>query len=791
MFGRLFVLISSLNLSLQLSEGGDLMSEEYAQVKKACPLGSKNGFPRKVKIGDVVIGGDKPIVIAGPCAVEDREQLISTALAVKAAGAAGLRGGIFKPRSSPYSFQGLAKEGLELLQEAKEATGLFITVEVMNPEDMEIANGVADIFQVGARNMQNFSLLKKLGKQSKPVLLKRGPSATILEWLQAAEYILVEGNENVILCERGIRTFETLTRNTLDINGVALAKSLSELPVLVDPSHGTGRRDLVLPIGKAALAVGADGLMIEVHPNPDKALSDGNQSLDFSEFKDCMQTLGLYSPKRSRLITSVPSLPEIRRINELSKEGYCWIPVTKKVSADLETPVSVFLKSAVGARRFLLESVAAGEQPGRYSYIGWDPMVTFIANDLGVYRESNGTAEKLRDDDIMAMINEEFAKMRVAPCPDTSGFYGGCVGYLGYEYIRRIENLPTDKPNTLDLPEAFWMIPRKLAVFDHVSHQITFVYLLQVDEDPGKAQECLEQMELNLTKEISATSKSTVTDEHVSSSFTRMDYEQAVREGLEAIRAGEIFQVVLSQRLSRRYGGDPLALYRVLRRMNPSPYLFFIQHENFTLIGSSPESMVRLEDGEIQLCPIAGTRPRSRNRQEDRNHELELLSDPKERAEHIMLVDLGRNDLGRVAQFGTVRVDELMYVERYSHVMHIVSSVRAKLAEGKDGFDLLRATFPAGTVSGAPKIRAMEIIDELEPVRRGAYAGAVGYIGFNGNLDTGIIIRTIVLKDGWVHIQAGAGVVADSDPGKEFDETMYKAEALLKAVTLAEEEGLE
>jgi anthranilate synthase component 1 len=787
-FGRFSVLISY--LWLRLNEGGDLMNEEYAEVKKACPLGSRNGLPRNVQIGDAVVGGDKPIIIAGPCAVEDREQIISTALVVKAAGAAGLRGGIFKPRSSPYSFQGLAKEGLEFLHEAKETTGLFVVIEVMNPEDMELAFDVADLFQIGARNMQNFSLLKKLGKQSKPVLLKRGPSATVLEWLQAAEYMLVEGNQNIILCERGIRTFETFTRNTIDINGVALAKLLSGLPVLVDPSHGTGRRDLVLPIAKAALAVGADGLMIEVHPTPEKALSDGNQSLNFSEFRACMKALGVFLPKRSRPSASQPSFPEARRVEELLKAGYRWIPVTKKVSADLETPVSVFLKSTFGARRFLLESVAAGEQPGRYSYIGWDPLATYTANDLGVFRESNGTTEKLGGDDVLMMIKEEFAGMRVAPCSEILLFYGGCVGYLGYDYVRRIENLPFDKPNTLDLPEALWMIPRRLAVFDHVSQQITFVYLLQAGEDLEKAQACLEEMALNLTKDIPASSKSILTDEQVRSSFSHKDYEQAVKEGLEAIRAGDIFQVVLSQRLSRCYGGEPLALYRVLRRMNPSPYLFFIQHESFALIGSSPESMVRLEDGEIQLCPIAGTRPRSHIKQEDQDRELELLSDPKERAEHIMLVDLGRNDLGKVAKFGTVRVDDLMHVERYSHVMHIVSSIRAKLRKGKDGFDLLRATFPAGTVSGAPKIRAMEIIEQLEPVRRGAYAGAVGYIGFNGNLDTGIIIRTIILKDGWTHIQAGAGIVVDSDPGREFEETMYKAEALLKAVSLAEEEGL-
>lgn len=765
------------------------MSEEMTKIQKTCPLGAKNGPTRTVRIGNVVIGDGKPVVIAGPCAVESRDQYISSAIAVKAAGAVGLRGGIFKPRTSPYSFQGMAKDGVDLLREAKAATGLFVVVEVLNAEDIDLAEGVADVFQIGARNMQNFSLLKMVGRQKKPVILKRGPSATVMEWLQAAEYILVEGNESVILCERGIRTFETMTRNTLDINGVALIKNFSGLPIFADPSHGTGRRDLILPVARAALAAGADGLIIEVHPKPDEALSDGDQSLDFTGFNAFMKSLALYPPNNSSIH---PMTPDFERIQRAREGDSCWTAVSRTIAADLETPVSVYLKCAEGARKFLLESVSAGEQPSRFSYIGWRPLVSLEADDHGVYRTNHcSVREVLAVKDILQALKDEFKGLNVAHRPDLPGFYGGGVGYIGYEYIRRIEQLPVRSEDTLNLPESYWMIPQCLAVFDHVSHEITFVYLLSPHDDPNCAREALDRMEASLAQTIPLpTHNHGDSDGEVHSSFTKEAYESAVKEGIESIRAGEIFQIVLSQRLSRPYGGDAFNLYRVLRRVNPSPYLFFIAHEDFSLIGSSPESMVRLEEGEIHLCPIAGTRPRSREQQEDIEREQELLSDPKERAEHIMLVDLGRNDVGRVAEYGTVHVDDLMYVERYSHVMHIVSSVRARLAPGFDGFDLLRATFPAGTVSGAPKVRAMQLIDELEPVRRGPYAGAVGYIGFSGNLDTGIVIRTITLKDGIAHIQAGAGIVADSIPAKEFDETMHKAEALLRAVNQAEKEGV-
>lgn len=765
------------------------MTEELAKIKKACPLGARSENPRVVRIGDAVIGGGQPVVIAGPCAVESREQLLATAQSIKIAGALGLRGGIFKPRTSPYSFQGLAQDGVDLLREVKEATGLFIVAEVTSPEDVAMAEDVVDVFQVGARNMQNFSLLRLLGTKRKPVLLKRGLSATIFEWLQAAEYILVGGNSDVILCERGIRTFETMTRNTLDLNGVALVKSLSDLPILVDPSHGTGRRDLILPAAKAALATGADGLMIEVHPNPAEALSDGDQSLDFHDFQHVMKELSLYPVAAPKNHTTTPTFDEV---SNLFDQGFKYVPLSRTIPADLETPVSILLKLAEGSRKFLLESVAGGERPGRYSLIGWDPLATFTADDQGVYRETFEGKAMLDGTDVLTTIEQAFHEMNVAPRPDFPGFYGGGVGYLGYEYVRRIERLPVKSPDAMNLPESYWMIPRRLVVFDHASHQITMVYLQNRDEASVEAERALNQMERDLSKTISTIPPvpSATLNSEVKSTFSREGYKEAVEQAKEAIRAGEIFQVVLSQRLSKPYEGDPFSLYRVLRRLNPSPYLFFLTHEDFSLIGSSPEAMVRLADKEIELCPIAGTRPRGQNRQEDLAHEADLMADPKERAEHIMLVDLGRNDVGRVAQFGTVHVEELMHVERYSHVMHIVSNVKGRILEGRSGFDLLRAVFPAGTVSGAPKVRAMEIIDELEPVRRGAYAGAIGFVGFNGNLNTGIIIRTVILHDGWAHIQAGAGIVADSDPNREYDETMYKAEALLRAVRQAEEESI-
>jgi len=772
-------------------KGGVLMCDDLAKVKKTCPLGANNGNRRKVRVGNAVFGGDHPLVVAGPCAVESREQLLLTAKAVKEAGGVGLRGGIFKPRSSPYSFQGLGQEGLDLLQAAKTATGLFIVAEVMSSEDIEIAQDTVDVFQVGSRNMQNFSLLKLLGRQRKPVILKRGLSATVMEWLQAAEYILKEGNPNVILCERGIRTFETMTRNTLDINGVALAKTLSNLPVIVDPSHGTGRRDLILPAARAALAVGADGLMIEVHPQPETALSDGAQSLDFQQFREVMKALKLY-PAAPVFRRHKARFEEAKVVEKLDPD-YQYLPISRRIPADLETPIGILLKAAEGPRQFLLETVIAGERPGRYSYIGWDPIVSLRADDSGVYREDAAGERKTTHNDILQALAEEFTGLKAAPLSELTGFTGGAVGYLGYEYVRRIEHLPTTKPDPLGLPEAFWLIPRRLVIFDHVSHEIILNYYLHRDEPVCRAQQALDEIERKIATPITVDGER-VSDEgqnssEIFSTFTRDDYKAAVKEALAAIHSGEVFQLVLSQRFTTGYTGDPLTLYRSLRRLNPSPYLFFIRHEQFALIGSSPESMVRLEDGEIQLCPIAGTRPRSRVKGEDLAREQELLADPKERAEHIMLVDLGRNDLGRVAAFGTVRVEDLMHVERYSHVMHIVSSVKAQLAAGKNGIDLLRAVFPAGTVSGAPKVRAMQLIDQLEPVRRGAYAGAVGYIGFNGNLDTGIIIRTIILKDGLAHIQAGAGIVADSDPEKEFLETVNKAQALLQAVKMTKEEG--
>ncbi|HEX2953692.1 MAG TPA: chorismate-binding protein, partial [Bacillota bacterium] len=385
-----------------------------------------------------------------------------------------------------------------------------------------------------------------------------------------------------------------------------------------------------------------------------------------------MRELSLYpAPVGKERLTK----PSLKITEDYFKKGHQYVPLTHTIAADLETPVSIYLKLTEGPRRFLLESVTGGERPGRYSYIGWDPLISFSAEDQGVYREANGNREVMPTSDILQAIEETFAAMNVAPCPEIRGFYGGGIGYLGYDYVRRVERLPVQNNDALGLPEGYWMIPRRLVIFDHASNQITLVYLRSRDEKAEDAELNLNQMERDLAKSVPHAPRtgSNLKDRDIRSTFSREGYKEAVRRGVEYIQAGEIFQVVLSQRLSRPFEGDPFSLYRVLRRLNPSPYLFIMSHEDFSLVGSSPEALVRLNEREIILAPIAGTRPRGKDRQEDELREIELLNDPKERAEHIMLVDLGRNDVGRVARFGSVHVEELMHVERYSHVMHIVS----------------------------------------------------------------------------------------------------------------------
>ncbi len=755
------------------------------------PLVRATGTKSCFELGSIRVGDGSPVIIAGPCAVESEEQLLNVAKFVKDYGAQGLRGGVYKPRSSPYSFQGLGRIGLEYLAKARAGTGLFTVVEVTGVAQVEEVAGYADLIQIGARNMQNFELLKAAGKCLLPVLLKRGLSATIQELLQAAEYILKEGNPRVILCERGIRTFETITRNTLDINAIPLLKQLTHLPVFADPSHGTGRSDLVIPVAKAALSAGADGLIVEVHPDPTAALSDGVQSLDFSGFQSLMKQLAL---KRRQTERNTPLIaPDFKGYQQLAAAGHRHIPVYTELVNDAETPVTAFTKLTQGAGGFLLESVDRGEQVGRYSFIGWDPLLVFKASG-GVLTCADHNGSSLIKGEPMAEIEKMLNSLKVAPLPELGAFYGGAVGYTGYDYVREIEKLPSQAKPLTGLPDLHWIVPKYLARFDHVSHKITLIVLSRVEEDDLEAsfrgaERELEGVLTRFDHEIHLDPIPNKTGEGIDSprecTLSKAEFIKRVERIKEYIRAGDAFQVVLSHRISQDYSGDPFLFYRLLRTINPSPYLFYLDFGPLRLAGSSPEVMVRLADGIATLKPIAGTRPRGGSAAEDERLRRELLADEKERAEHVMLVDLGRNDLGRVCGFGSVRVKELMAVEFYSHVMHIVSEIQGELTPGYSCFDLFRAVFPAGTLSGAPKIRAMEIIDELEPARRGFYGGAVGYIGFNGNMDTCITIRTVLFKDRKAHLQVGAGIVADSEPEREYEESMNKAGAMLAALARA------
>lgn len=770
---------------------------------------AEQGREGRFPIRGVTIGGADPVVIAGPCAVESGAQILQIAARVKQSGAQGLRGGVFKPRSSPYSFQGLGEEGLQYLQEARDQTGLFTVVEVIASEQIPLVAEFADVLQIGARNMQNFDLLRAAGRSGRPVLLKRGLSATIQEFLQAAEYILVEGNPHVILCERGIRTFETMTRNTLDINAIPLLKQLTHLPVFADPSHGTGRSDLVIPVAKAALSAGADGLIVEVHPDPAAALSDGNQSLDYPGFAALMNQLPGHAPARpapharvhsearnsGAQTRAVPARaaqvnPARTRFLELAATGeYSYVPVYRRLVTDSETPVTAFAKLTDGPGRFLLESVERGEQVGRYSFIGWEPLAVFEADGATITISHAGAIRRCQGEPLEE-LRKLLAALRIAPAPELDRLCGGAVGYIGYDYIRQLERLPDKNAAAIGIPDLHWVIPRYLASFDHVTHQITLIVMACLDgggnesaydqallDLEGISQRLYQNSELPPLQDLNPPEPGTCRF-----SMTKAEFLDGVGRIKEYIAAGDAFQVVFSQRIERNFQGDPYLFYRLLRAINPSPYLFYLDFGRFQLIGSSPEVMVKLEGRRALLKPIAGTRPRGATPAEDEILRRELLLDEKERAEHVMLVDLGRNDLGRVCRFGTVTVSELMRIENYSHVMHIVSAIEGELMPELNGVDLLRAVFPAGTLSGAPKIRAMEIIEELEPMRREFYGGAVGYLGVNGSLDTCITIRTALFKEGKAYLQVGAGVVADSDPEKEYQETMNKAGAMLAAL---------
>ena len=500
--------------------------------------------------------------------------------------------------------------------------------------------------------------------------------------------------------------------------------------------------------------------------------------------------------------------PTLAAFRELAAGPANLIPVYREFPADLETPVSVYLKlMGVGGPSFLLESVEGGEQVGRYSFVGVNPrgMIALRGRDVHRMRDGRNEVQTLAPhEDVLHVLKAELDAFTPATLPGLPRFRGGAVGYLGYDVVRSFERLPETAEHALDLPEALFLLADTLAVFDHARHRLMILSNVRLDGTfDGDVEvayvDAIQRIERVSERLLSplpaiprrhpAAGSNGRTVDSLASNVSSEQYEAIVRKAKEHIAAGDIFQVVLSQRLSRRTDAHPFAVYRALRMLNPSPYMFYFDfgREELQVIGASPEMHVRLEDGVATVRPIAGTRRRGKTEDEDRELATELLADPKERAEHVMLVDLGRNDLGRVCEYGSVEVRDLMTIERYSHVMHIVSHVEGQLRSGMDAYDLLRATFPAGTVSGAPKIRAMEIIEALEGQRRGVYAGAIGYVSYDGSMDTCIAIRTMLLHDGQVHIQAGAGIVADSDPAGEYEECLNKARALAEAVDQAEQ----
>ncbi len=487
------------------------------------------------------------------------------------------------------------------------------------------------------------------------------------------------------------------------------------------------------------------------------------------------------------------------QFNFYAQQGYNRIPVVREVLADLDTPLSAYLKLADGAYSYLFESVHGGEQWGRYSIIGLPckTVVKIYGNQIRL--EVNGELlETVIHENPLVWIENFKAGYKVPDIDDLPRFNGGLVGYFGYETIHYIEPRlrGSDKPDPLGCPDILLMVSEEILVFDNLSGKV----LLLTHADPSEVDAYNRAVArvsdlANKLRELHAKPEKhskpcKVEESDFVSGFTQQGFEAAVLKAKEYITDGDIMQVVLSQRLSIPYTASPLNLYRSLRCLNPSPYMFYLNLGDFHVVGSSPEILVRLEDNTVTVRPIAGTRRRGATPEQDIALEHELLADPKELAEHLMLIDLGRNDTGRVAVCGSVQLTDKMIVERYSHVMHIVSNVTGTLQPGKNAFDVLAATFPAGTVSGAPKIRAMEIIDELEPVKRGVYSGAVGYIAWSGNLDTAIAIRTAVIKDNRLYIQAGAGIVYDSIPTSEWDETMNKGRAIFRAVSMAEA-GLE
>ncbi len=475
------------------------------------------------------------------------------------------------------------------------------------------------------------------------------------------------------------------------------------------------------------------------------------------------------------------------------------VPVYRTLLADLETPVSVYMKlKQAGQPAFLLESVEGGEQVGRYSFIGVNPKGVLSVKDNIATFARNGEQTKFaipEGQDPLHVIKRHFQTVNPVALDGLPRLVGGAVGYMSYDIVRYFEDLPATASDDLDVPTVAFMLPDTLVIFDHAMHQlIVLANAHNTGGDPdGAYDEAIGSIDA-IIDELSKPLAHTGYDLPVSgergdpvSNVEQHVHEDRVRIAKEHIRDGDAFQIVLAQRFSRETEASPLQVYRALRATNPSPYMFLLEFsDDLTLVGASPEMLVRLEDGIAYNRPLAGTRHRGKDEQEDLALEEELLNDAKERAEHVMLVDLGRNDLGRVCDYGTVRVKRMMYIERYSHVMHIVSQIEGLLRKGMDAFDLVRATFPAGTLSGAPKVRAMEIIEELEGTRRGPYGGAVGYFSFDGSMDMCITIRTLLMQGGRISVQAGGGIVADSDPTAEYVETINKAKAVFEAVKYAE-----
>ena len=489
--------------------------------------------------------------------------------------------------------------------------------------------------------------------------------------------------------------------------------------------------------------------------------------------------------------------PTLKEFKEKSKQGNL-IPVYKEVLADLDTPVSAYMKMCGGEYSFLLESVEGGEKWARYCFLGFDPSIIISIKGNEVVVEKNGQAKSIliTKGNPLVGLKDILARYQPVDVEGLPRFSGGAVGFVSYDMVRSFEDLPEDTMDDLQVPDARFVITDTLLIFDNVAQTIKIVSNAHVDnenieESYNQAVKNIDAIEKKLRTSLpvdvnNESSPKIDSLDRIESNFEKEHFINAVQKIKNYILEGDVIQVVLAQRLKFNISKDPFTIYRALRSINPSPYMYYLKFGDLKIVGSSPEILVRLEGEKIEVRPIAGTRKRGESEEEDQALEKDLLNDEKELAEHIMLVDLGRNDVGRVAKTNSVLVNEKFTIERYSHVMHIVSNVQGKLKKGLDGYDVLAATFPAGTLSGAPKVRAMEIIEEMEPTRRGLYGGAVGYISFNGNMDTAIAIRTLLIKNNIAYLGVGAGIVADSVPENEFEETMNKGKALLKAIELAE-----